>query len=161
MTRSTFVIFIACLSLAGSGCKDSGADASTSYSITEDHSNIVDPEARWHAYRLSDYVLEQQRSCFCVPDGLCDIYVKNNVVVDVIRKQDGRSIMPDAAARYKTVEDLFALTRTFNPDSVASMTIEFDRRFGYPKLIAVDISAQMTDEEFAYQTSSVRRLTSK
>ena len=72
-------------------CNDMGT--SPSWGIAQDYSYISDPHARWGAYNLKDYVLEQQHACFCPYGGeTCRVYVKNNSVVDVVKKSDGQSI---------------------------------------------------------------------
>jgi hypothetical protein len=142
-----------------SACKDTGTDVKyLTGPIVENYSNINNPSARWQAYGLKNYVLEQRRDCFCPPDGVCQVYVRDNAIVDVIRESDGKSIFAEAPQRYKTVDELFTLANSFNPDSVASLVIQYDARFGYPTLISVDISLQITDEEFSYHTLSIRQI---
>ncbi len=141
-------------------CEDNGTEFHyPPGSITEDHSNIADPYLRWQAYGLTTYVIEQQSECFCALGGeKCKVYVRDNVIVDVITESDGQSVPAQVAQRYKTVEELFALARSLNPDSVASLVIQFDERFGFPTIIAVDQSTQIADEEYAYFTDHLTRL---
>ncbi len=141
-------------------CEDSGTEFRyPEGSITEDHSNIADPYLRWQAYGLTSYVIEQQSECFCILGGeKCKVYVRDNMIVDVIKESDGQSVLAQVPQRYKTVEELFALARSLNPDSVASLVIQYDERFGFPTIIAVDRSFQMADEEFAYITDHLAHL---
>jgi hypothetical protein len=142
------------------GCKDVGTENNyIAKPIEEDHSTITDPYARWQAYGLTSYVIEQENSCFC-PYGaeMCKVYVRDNKIVDVIKKSDGKSIYAEMPRRYKTVEELFALAGSIHPDSVASLVIQYDARFGYPSVIAVDFSIQMSDEEYAYRSQNIERL---
>ena len=60
--------------------------------------------------------------------------------------------------RYKTVDQLFELANSLNPDNLASLEIQYDSRYGYPKLISVDVSSHIIDEEYAYITTSIERL---
>ncbi|MGA3287900.1 MAG: DUF6174 domain-containing protein [Bacteroidota bacterium] len=143
-----------------SGCKDAGTEVKyLTQSISEDHSNITDPNTRWQAYNLRSYVIEQQSSCFCPYGGdVCRVYVRDNKVIDVIKKSDGKSIFAQVPQRYKTVDELFVLASSVNPDSVASLVIQYDERFGFPKLMSVDYSTQIADEEFAYYSQNIERL---
>jgi hypothetical protein len=42
--------------------------------------------------------------------------------------------------------------------SCASLVVEYDTKFGFPKHIYVDPNAQIADEEYGYLTSSIRKL---
>ena len=143
-----------------SSCRDTGTGVGyRTQPILEDHSNIADPGARWQAYNLTSYVIEQQSSCFCPFGGdVCRVYVRNNKVVDVVKKSDGKSILEQTPQRYKTLDELFTLASSINPDSVASLVIQYDQRFGFPNLISVDYSVQIADDEFSYQSQSLERL---
>lgn len=145
--------------IAITGCKDAGVETiGRTQPITEDHSGIADPRARWEAYHLSSYVLEQQCVGFGPPDGVCKVYVRNNRIVDVIRESDGISIFAKAAERYRTVDDLFALAASVNPDTVASLVVHYDPRFGLPEYIYLDRNAQIADEEFSYKSQHIEHL---
>jgi hypothetical protein len=153
------IIALGCLS-ALPGCQDAGTEVRyLTRPVIGDHSNIPDPHERWLAYHLTSYVLEQQVSCFC-PHGadVCEVYVRNNQIIDVVRKSDGSSIFAQAGYQYKTAEELFALASSINPDSVASLVIQYDERFGFPKYIAIDFEVYLADEEVAYSTRNVVRL---
>lgn len=146
-----------------SGCKDAGTDSGgglVTTTITEDHSSIPDPRARWQAYHLTDYVYDQQNSCFCVyGNEVCRVVVRDNKVADVIKKSDGKSLINSPAAqRYKTVDELFDLAGSLHADSVASLVITYDARFGYPSLISVDPNIHIADEEYSYQSGNIERL---
>lgn len=141
-------------------CGDLGPEEShQSELITVDYSSIPDPRARWQAYQLRSYVFEQQRSCFCVNGGAtCLVYVSNDKVTDVVRKSDGHSLFTEFGCLYKTANQLLDLADSLKQVSVARLVIEYDEKFGFPKYIYVDPSFQIADEEYAFLTSSVRRL---
>jgi len=141
-------------------CRDLGpASLEDAEAITDDHSGISDPRARWQAYQLRSYVFEQQRSCFCVTGGAtCLVYVSNDKVTDVVRKSDGQSLFIEFGSLYKTANQLLDLADSLKQVSVARLVIEYDEKFGFPKYIYVDPSLQIADEEYAFLTSSVRRL---
>lgn len=127
--------------------------------ITEDYSGIADPHTRWNAYNIKNYVIEQQISCFC-PDALeiYRIFVRNNEIIDVIKKSDGKSVLNQLPHQFKTVDDLFALAGSINPDSVALIEVQYDQRFGFPKYIYVDSSSEIADEELSYTSGGIERL---
>lgn len=154
--------FLLCAAAAATGCKDVGTIAPPGFvtqPINEDYSSIPDPVERWQAYHLTNYVYDQQNSCFCPYGGeVCRVVVRGNKVVDAIKKSDGQSVPPAALQRYKTVDELFLLVRSLDPDSVASLTIKYDARFGYPSLISVDPNRQIADEEYSYRSENIERL---
>ncbi|MGD0589702.1 MAG: DUF6174 domain-containing protein [Bacteroidota bacterium] len=159
MRRTIFHLLCFAVLIFLSACKDAGTDVKyLTGQIVENYSNINNPSARWQAYGLKNYVLEQRRDCFCPPDGACQVYVRENAIVDVVRESDGKSIFAEAPQRYKTVDELFTLANSFNSDSVASLMIQYDARFGYPTLISVDISLQIADEELSYRTFSIKQI---
>jgi hypothetical protein len=157
MRHSLAFVLLTCLVVS---CEDLGpVDSQQSESISADYSAIPDPRARWQAYQLKSYVFEQQRMCFCGDRGeTCLVYVSNGKATDVVRKSDGGSIFREFGFLYKTANQLFDLADSLKSVSVARLVIEYDERFGFPKYIYVDPSAQMADEEYGYMTTSIRKL---
>lgn len=141
-------------------CDDHGTEPGyMTEPIAEDHSTIADPYVRWQAYNLTSYAIDQQVTCFCPPFGdTVSVYVRNNVVIDVIRNSDGKSILTEVPYLYKTVEELFRLTVSVHPDSVDSLLIEYDERFGFPSFIYMDVDARAVDDESSYRSQGIRRL---
>ena len=158
-TMKKNVIVILCTAFLVT-CKDMGTGTQyPTQGISEDHSDIADPYARWQAYHLTSYVIDEQHSCFCAYGGeVCRVCVRDNKVIDVIKKSDGTSIFAQMPQTFKTVDELFALASSINPDSVASVVIQYDARFGFPKLISVNPRLQIADEEYAYYTQNIERL---
>ncbi len=153
------VLIFAWLFLFGA-CRDFGPQSlEESESISGDHSGIADPRARWEAYQLKSYVLEQQRMCFCIDGGeSCLVYVSNGRVTDVVRKSNGQSIFRELGSLYKTADQLLDLADSLKTVVVARLVIEYDTKLGLPRYIYVDPSDQMADEEYGYVITSVRKL---
>lgn len=149
------VIAISCLT-----CRDLGVDERhRTASISEDYSQIVDPKTRWQAYGLRDYVIDQQHGCFCPDaDQVFEIYVRNNDIVEIIRKSDHRPVSMVYLGQYKTIDDLFTLVTSIDPDSVDYLSVIYDTRFGFPCLIVVNPDTIPTDGEYSYSTSNIRKL---
>jgi Family of unknown function (DUF6174) len=141
-------------------CRDLGPQSvDEAEAITADYSGISDPRSRWEAYRLKSYALEQQRMCFCINGGeTCLVYVSDDAITDVVRKSDGKSIFQQSGYFYKTANQLLRLADSLKTVQVASLVVEYDPKFGFPKYMFVDPYAQMADEEYGYHTTSVRKL---
>jgi len=162
MKRTTCVDVIMGYLLAANlaSCGDHGTEPGyTTEPISEDHSAIADPYARWQAYNLTNYAIDQRVMCYCPNAGeIVGVYVRENVVIDVIRSSDGRSILAEVPYLHKTVEELFALTTSVHPDSVDSLVIQYDERFGFPSFIYIDVDARAVDDEGSYLSQGLRRL---
>ncbi len=145
--------------MTSGACRDLGLALEEAEMITGDYSGIPDPRARWQAYQLRSYVLEQQRMCFCVNGGeTCLVYVANDKVLDVVRKSNGQSIFREFGSLYRTANQLLDLADSLKAVAVARLVVEYDPKFGFPKYIYVDPNAQIADEEYGYLTSSVKKL---
>ena len=97
--------------------------------------------------------------CFCIYGAeICLVSVSNNKVTDVVKKSDGQSIFREFGFLYKTADQLLDLADSLKSRPAARLDIEYDLRFGFPKYIYVDPSAQMADEEYGYATTSIRKL---
>jgi hypothetical protein len=113
---------------------------------------------RWKAYNLKNYVIEQRFSCFCADVGeVYKVYVWDDTIVDVMRKSDGKSVIGESLRRFMTVDDLFEMVRSINPDSVAEFIAEYDKRFGFPKFIYIDADSNIADEEYGITTGGLER----
>jgi len=121
-----------------------------------DYSAIIDPQARWRAYHLTSYTVVQTRNCFCIEGGRpMKVTVRNNAIVNV-QRTDLTPIPMEQWAGYKTIDELFALLKL--RDSVASLTVSYDRRYGYPTSLWIDYLAQAADDEIEYRTEGLQRL---
>ena len=68
---------------------------------------------------------------------------------------DGSPLPADRWGAFRTIPELLALARSIDPTHVASFHVEYDPRYGYPRSIYVDPSAQIADEEYGYETAII------
>ena len=124
-----------------------------------DYSYITEPAARWSAYGLKNYTIEQKRLCFCrFPHEFVRLTVKDNKIVQGIDLANGQLVPTDILQYYQTVDSLFAwieATRASNPER---FEIEYDARFGYPRKIFYDYSSHLADEELWVETQALQQL---
>jgi len=125
---------------------------------SQDYSYIIEPAARWQAYELKNYSIEQKRVCFCAfPHGFVKLVVKDNKIVEGIDLSTGRPVTNEALQYYQTIDEIFAwieATKAMNP---ARFEIEYDTRFGYPKKIAFDYNFGVADDELWIEMQSLKR----
>jgi len=123
-----------------------------------DYSFIHDPLARWQAYKLSSYTIDQERDCFCPNGGVhVRLTIVDDRIVNAVKVSDG-SRLPEATwGGYKTVNELFAYVQSVDPDSVAEFHVEYDDKYGYPSFVYLDYSRAIADEELGYRTNNLVR----
>ncbi len=56
-----------------------------------------------------------------------------------------------------TVAQLFDLVAGLQARGVARLEVEYDRRFGYPRRVVVDVDGRLADDEFTYVTGSRKK----
>ncbi|NOY06030.1 MAG: hypothetical protein GXO82_05290 [Chlorobi bacterium] len=126
--------------------------------ITDDYSHISDPVARWKAYGLSDYVVEQSRNAFTNEyNGSYKVVVRNGVVIDVLTLDD-RPLEWEAREVFRSVEQLFLMADSLPSSKMEWYLIEYDSTYGYPKEIIVRPVVRALDIQFGYSTRKIYRL---
>lgn len=129
--------------------------------IEADFSYIADPEARWKAYDIKNYVITQRRDCFCPYRGPFKLFVINNEIQDALDVAADTLLSDEMIKNIAllTIDELFELTRQLSGDSLAFLEIKYDERFGYPALIRVDVDRRIIDEEYSYSTAALAKIT--
>ncbi|MGH7450574.1 MAG: DUF6174 domain-containing protein [bacterium] len=123
-----------------------------------DYSNIVEPAARWRAYSLNNYTIEQQRICFCkdLPQGFVKLTVRDNKIVAGIDLTNGRPVPMAALQYYQTVDSLFASIERMKALNPERLEIEYDSRYGFPRKISFDYSSGVADDELWIETQALQ-----
>jgi len=143
--KQTIAILI--LSLIVITCqKTTDEDSYRTEPIVDDFSDIADPQNRWHAYNLIDYVAQQQiRGFFPFSSDSFEIYVINNQLVDLIDLSSQNSEFEDMHYYFYTINDLFDLINSTNIDCVDIFEFEYDWQYGYPSYIYSNSDTSNTD----------------
>jgi len=133
--------------------------------ISEDYSDITDPQERWAAYGFTDYALDQTWGCECLPPYSCTAYIVqsdlHSVEYDLSAEQhsdrsdaDIESYVHDKAM---TVEVAFALIDVYT-SAAYRVDVEYSERFGFPTSLYIDIDSMTVDEEIIRSFSNLRRI---
>jgi Family of unknown function (DUF6174) len=162
MKKNLFLIFII---LGFFSCNDKNDEGFITSPIDEDYSSITDPKQRWEAYKLKDYYVDQSWACECVPPNFCNSYIINNIVIDVkynISKDSyyGRTeeeIYKQTKNVAKTIDEAFDLIKKYK-DSAYKTEVEYDKKFGYPTKIFIDIDSLTADEEIIRRFSNLQKI---
>ncbi len=139
-------------------CEHAIAPSTSAFDLPN-YSHIIEPAARWSAYGLKNYTIEQKRLCFCrFPHEFVKLTVKDNKIVQGIGLTNGQPVPAEILQYYQTVDALFAWieeTKALNPER---LEIEYDSRFGYPKKIAFDYSSGIADDELWIEMQALQTL---
>lgn len=123
--------------------------------ITEDYSHIEDPFERWQAYGLVDYVIEQERGCFCFDVQFYKYIIKNKEIIEVLNLDNEET---DEDSIGLTVEALFELSNSLDSTNIDYYFVNYDSTFGYPSFIYIDPESGLADEEYFYSTRNLEKL---
>lgn len=163
--KSIIVAF--CLTLTFVGCDILGEDETTNQYTTEavvgDHSDISEPRARWEAYGLENYTIEQTRTCECALPYTFTVVVRSGEVVDVLYElpedekrwpvNDYETVLANAM----TIDSLFALIESERP-SAANIDVAYHAKYGYPTEVFIDRDERIADEEIIRSVADLKKL---
>lgn len=106
---------------------------------------------KWEAYKISDYVINERISCFCGGVLQWDLEVKNNTKSEVTFDQsNSNETAMEVLEKARTIEDVFDFIESIDVNSVASLIVEYDDKYGFPTLVSIDYDVNIADDEIAY-----------
>ncbi|MBV6506484.1 MAG: hypothetical protein ILNGONEN_02061 [Syntrophorhabdaceae bacterium] len=133
--------------------------ASCQHETLQDFSSIVDAHARWQAYGLKNYSIEQRRICFCPPPhGFVRLTIQDNKIAAGIDLTTGQPVPLDRLQSYQTVEELFTWIATTQAMHPARLVLEYDTHFGYPKKIEFDYGENIANDELWIEVQALQKL---
>ena len=105
----------------------------------------------WKSKNIHNYSIEQVRACFCPGAGeRVKITVKADTIFSILRISDGQVI---SEANYHSIESLFKL---INQSSKDSLTVKYNREYGYPELLDINPQLHPVDGGVMYTTSNLQ-----
>lgn len=116
--------------------------------------------AIWTAQGLTGYSYHFNWSCFCLQEFVAQvtITVRNGLVTNVIRVEDGRPVSDQFIDQFVTVEALFDRLDDAVSAGAASISAVFDPETGVPTSVFIDYNFQIADEEMGWNASDVTEL---
>lgn len=116
----------------------------------------------WESLAIRDYEFVYTVGCFCgfLGPNPAKLTVRNAIVVKV--EAVGPAPLPATtppAATHPTVDSLFAVVERARREDPASLTIEYDETYHFPRLIALDPVAGVADDEVTFRVEQFRPLT--
>ncbi|KAA3610766.1 MAG: hypothetical protein D8M58_21230 [Calditrichaeota bacterium] len=146
-----------------SGCSENPGSPYTEKYITKSvdpvHANIQNPKERWQAYQLEDYMISYSNNCYCIWGGReFKVAVRNNKIVEVFDPRGEVIVDTSEYNWYRTIDQMFELTESINPDSVYYFRAEYDSLYGFPDNVWVDYDSLIADEEFGFWVGSLEEI---
>jgi len=121
--------------------------------------SLVDLEPRelWEALNIHDYVIEQQRKCFCPYGGrTVEIVVRADTIASISGTDSLHT--PVQGGGYKTIDSLFAFIEWVRTIPGAKIEVSYDEQYNFPKRVFFDPLPNALDDEVTYNTLQFRTI---
>lgn len=116
-------------------------------------SDLTKNRELWESHKANSYTMNQRTSCFCGGILEWDLsvinHIKDDVVFDETLLSPGQTHQ-DILNNAKTVEELFNYVESLENQELASLIVAYDDVFGFPRLISIDFSEAVVDDEVVY-----------
>ena len=120
--------------------------------FSDEKTELIQARQKWSSAQIQNYSMNERISCYC--GGLLewDVFVKNEIKdkVEYDEPQVYGQTYNDIFDKARTFEDAFDFIDTLLDKELASLTIEYDEVYGFPKLISIDYVENIADDEIAY-----------
>ncbi len=107
----------------------------------------------WESSQVKNYSINERLSCFCGGVLERNIFVvngmKDRVEFDETTLPAGQTY-DDVFNAARTVEETFEFIESLLKQDLASLFIEYDDTYGFPKTISIDYSQGVSDDEIGY-----------
>ena len=102
----------------------------------------------WKQQRIRNYSYKLSRSCFCTEEarGPVLIEVRNGQMTSITDK-NGKKVNPELFQKYDTIPKVFSVIGDAIAKKASSLTVNYNKKLGYPTQINIDYNSQIADEE--------------
>ncbi|WP_341529483.1 DUF6174 domain-containing protein [Nostoc sp. UHCC 0302] len=114
----------------------------------------------WRRQNISNYRFTFSRSCFCFPKATepVVIEVRNGVTTSITFKDTGKRADAELFQKYNTIPKLFNIIRDAIARRASNLTVEYDKRLGYPTQINIDYKSEVADDELFLTIESLEKI---
>ena len=116
---------------------------------------------KWQSQQITHYRFSLSVGCFCAFTDLMPVTIEvdNGKVISMVDK-DGQPAaqFQDAVDQYATVEKLFGVIDSAVADHAYQLTVDYDPDHGYPRMISIDDSENVADDEITLTVTSFQAL---
>lgn len=120
--------------------------------FTQQTKDLEAAKTLWTSKKITSYKMIQQRSCFCMGDYIRPMIY--DVVKEIAQRGTARyndnnkeQVSPAMDVELNSVTDAFNIIENAIKDNVDSLTVEYDKTYGYPTKISIDTNFMIADEE--------------
>ncbi|MDZ7958638.1 MAG: DUF6174 domain-containing protein [Aulosira sp. DedQUE10] len=102
----------------------------------------------WNQQRIRNYSYKLSRNCFCTEEARGPVLIKvRNGQMTSITDKNGKKVNPELFQQYDTIPKVFSVIRDAIAKKAFSLTVNYNKKLGYPTQINIDYNSQMADEE--------------
>ncbi|MEO8450280.1 MAG: DUF6174 domain-containing protein [Gemmatimonadota bacterium] len=138
MLNATSRTLLAGVLLAGPACSTDPSD------------DLIGARQRWASQHISTYVITVSKSCECLGPWKIDVHIQNGAVVSMVDPATGQQLPVPFSGPYQDVEGLFTTVEAAIQQHAHSLTVRYNRTYGYPESISIDWNPKAVDDEIAY-----------
>jgi Family of unknown function (DUF6174) len=150
MKRATLLV----LAVLAAGCGDSNPGGPLGFETLDDRratlAALGAARRLWNAQAASDYMIDFQRTCFCLERLPVRLFVSQGRIRRVVRRDTGAALPASAWEPYLSVEQLFDFLEERARGGAYEVRVRFDPQYGYPADVWVDSDRQLADEEVGF-----------
>jgi len=131
---------------------------STKATSSDIASEVQSNREKWMAHGISNYEIEMQKICYCVPEVVrMMVFEVKDDKVDTVRYADtGDDVDPQHYGDFNTIEGMFSFVEQALEKNPADLSIAYDEKYGYIKELSVDFKENIADDEISIIASNMR-----
>ncbi len=123
---------------------------------------LLEKEKAWQAFGIRNYTVVQQRNCSC-PDGQrqARLTVRNGQLVSGTWLDDSTAVSAAKLDQFRTMDGLFAQIRAARAARAIKVDVTWDEKFSFPRIVDVDLSLSIAQDEYTYTSTNFIASTSR
>jgi len=121
-------------------------------------SEIQSNREKWMAHEISDYEIEMQKICYCIPEvvRMMIFEIDDDKVKAVSYADTGDDVDPQHYGNFNTIEGMFSFVEQELEKNPADLIIAYDEEYGYIKELSIDYKQNIADDEISIIASNMR-----
>lgn len=111
----------------------------------------------WEKSNIHKYSFVMKRTCFCPKEENTHVSVTEHKLVEAKYIPSNRPYNKEQLSYLKTINKYFSLIQESIDKNVYKLTVMYNKTYGYPEEIYIDVDKQMVDEEISYSITHFNR----
>lgn len=178
LIQYSYIVIYCIIALSISACGGNKDDAPTENTVNKIETQVTEsvaPEStkatsgdiasevqanreKWKSHEISDYEIEMQKICYCVPEVVrMMVFEVGEQKIKAVRYADtGEIVDPQHYGEFNTIEAMFTFVEQSLEKNPADLSISYDEKYGYIKELNVDFKENIADDEISIIASNMR-----